>query len=61
MPSEAISPLQKAGEIDPEFDQAHFALGNAFRMLGRFDDATREWDICKQIKARKDVRGDTTK
>jgi len=52
-PQEAVGPLEKAAQADPDFDEAHFVLGKAFRMLGRTHDAEREWNICKQIKARK--------
>jgi tetratricopeptide (TPR) repeat protein len=55
-PKEALSPLEKAAEADPNFDQAHFVLGKAYQMLGRPLDAQREWRICKQIKARKNVQ-----
>jgi tetratricopeptide (TPR) repeat protein len=55
-PKEAIKPLQKATEVDPGFDQTHFVLGKAYRILGRSEDAAREWDICKQIKARKNAQ-----
>ena len=55
-PQEAVSPLEKAIQVDPDFDQAHFILGKAYRMLGRPRDAEREWNISKQIKARKNVQ-----
>ena len=54
-PQEAVSPLERATTADPDFDEAHFVLGKAYRMLGRSRDAEREWDICKRIKARKNV------
>jgi Flp pilus assembly protein TadD len=55
-PQDALNPLQKAAKVDPDFDQAHFVLGKAYRMLGRLQEATREFNICKQIKARKNVQ-----
>lgn len=54
-PQEAVNPLEKATFADPDFDEAHFVLGKAYRILGRTRDAEHEWDICKQIKARKNV------
>lgn len=55
-PGEAVGPLRKSAEADPDFDQAHFVLGNALRKLGQPKDAAREFQICKQIKARKNVQ-----
>jgi len=55
-PREAVLPLENAVKADPDFDEAHFVLGKAYRMLGRLHDAEREWNICKQIKARKNVQ-----
>jgi Flp pilus assembly protein TadD len=55
-PKEALDPLQKVTEIDPDSDQAYFLLGRAYKMLGRSNDAAQAWNICKQIKARKNVQ-----
>ena len=55
-PQQAVAPLQKAAEVDPDFDEAHFVLGKAYRLLDRPRDAEREWNICKQIKERKNVQ-----
>lgn len=55
-PGEAVTPLEKAIDADPDFDEAHFVLGKAYRMTGRLHDAQREWEICRQIKARKNVQ-----
>lgn len=55
-PQDALIPLRNATEVDPDSDQAHYVLGKAYKMLGRFQDAKREWNICKQIKARRNVQ-----
>ncbi len=42
--------LEHALEIDPKNYMAHYLLGQAYRALGRTDDATREYQAAAQIE-----------
>ena len=42
--------LEHALEIDPKNYMAHYLLGQAYRALGRADDATREYQAAAQIQ-----------
>ena len=57
-PQEAMGPLEKATEADPNFIGPHYVLGRAYQMLGRTRDSEQQWNICKQIRARKGARSD---
>ena len=51
LPDEAIAPVRRSTEVDPDFAQAHFVLGRAFRMPGRSQEANQEQNLCRQIQA----------
>jgi Tfp pilus assembly protein PilF len=42
--------LEHALEIDPKNYMAHYLLGQAYRALGRTDDANREYQTAQQIQ-----------
>jgi tetratricopeptide (TPR) repeat protein len=42
--------LEHALEIDPKNYMAHYLLGQAYRVLGRIDDANREFQTAEQIQ-----------
>ena len=46
----AVDYLQRAVEIDPENDAAHYRLAQAYRQLGRIEDAERELDEFRRIR-----------
>jgi tetratricopeptide (TPR) repeat protein len=48
-PSMAKMYLQHALEMDPKNYMAHYLLGQAYRALGRTDDAAREYHTAEQI------------
>jgi tetratricopeptide (TPR) repeat protein len=43
--------LERALQMDPKNYMAHFLLGQAYRTLGRSDDAAREYQAAEQIQA----------
>jgi tetratricopeptide (TPR) repeat protein len=43
--------LEHALQMDPKNYMAHYLLGQAYRALGRSDDATREYQAAEQIQA----------
>jgi tetratricopeptide (TPR) repeat protein len=43
--------LEHALQVDPRNYMAHYLLGQAYRALGRTDDATREYRAAEQIQA----------
>lgn len=45
----AVEEYRKALEVDPEMEEAHFRLANAYRMKGEADKARVELDIYKHI------------
>jgi Flp pilus assembly protein TadD len=51
-PKQAVEPLRKAIELDPNYVQAHYSLGTAFRKLGRTAEASREIAMSEQIQSR---------
>jgi Flp pilus assembly protein TadD len=51
-PKQAIEPLRKAIELDPNYVQAHYSLGTALRKLGRPAEAAREIAMSERIQAR---------
>jgi Tfp pilus assembly protein PilF len=42
--------LEHALEIDPKNYMAHYLLGQAYRALGRTDDASREYQAAAKIQ-----------
>src|SRR5262245_12041053 len=48
---EAVKYLRNAVELAPSFYQAHNELGVAYRELGRFDDAEREFMTAHQLNS----------
>ena len=44
-PKEAISHLEKAIQLDPEFGVAYFNLGNAYLNQGNLDEAQKAYDL----------------
>ena len=50
-PSMAKMYLEHAFEMDPKNYMAHYLLGQAYRALGRTDDAAREYHAAEQIHA----------
>jgi tetratricopeptide (TPR) repeat protein len=50
---EAITHLEIAAKLDSESDYIHYQLQSAYRRVGRKEDADREAQIYKDIKARK--------
>jgi len=43
--------LEHALQMDPRNYMAHYLLGQAYRALGRTDDAAREYQAAEQIQA----------
>ena len=50
-PSMAKMYLEHALQMDPKNYMAHYLLGQAYRALGRTDDAAREYHAAEQIQA----------
>ena len=48
---ESIPYLETATKLDPSYDYAHYQLQIAYRRAGRIDDANRELEVYKEIKA----------
>jgi Tfp pilus assembly protein PilF len=46
--AEAIAPLETAVKLDPASPIAHFQLANAYKSMGRKQDAAREFALLKQ-------------
>ena len=49
---EAIAPLNTAAKQQPDNPQTHFQLANAYRMVGRTEDAARELQLQKEASDR---------
>jgi len=49
--AEAIPYLETATKLDPTYDYAHYQLQLAYRRAGRTEEASRELQIYKEIKA----------
>lgn len=49
----AISHLEQAARVSPDTDYIHYQLQAAYRKASRVQDADRELEIYKEIKARK--------
>lgn len=59
-PQTALLYLQRAGKMDPSNYMTHALLGQAYRALGREDDAKKEIDIAAQIHEREQTRLEPT-
>jgi tetratricopeptide (TPR) repeat protein len=55
--AESIPYLETATKLDPAYDYAHYQLQLAYRRAGRTEDANRELQIYKEIKAGSRNRG----
>jgi hypothetical protein len=51
-PLDAVSVLTKATSLEPRHAHAHFGLGMAYRVVGRRDDALREYETLKSLDAK---------
>jgi len=51
-PGKALSPLEEAVALNPDFTKAHYQLGNALARLGRPEEAAHERALSVQIQAR---------
>jgi len=51
-PAEAVEKYRRALALDPNYIQAHWRLGNAYRQLGRFDEAIREAEVAVTLTQR---------
>jgi tetratricopeptide (TPR) repeat protein len=49
---EAVAAMREAINIYPDYFDAHFALGNEFRVKGRLDEAIAEFDMARRINPR---------
>ena len=50
--AEAVDPLETAAKLDPDNPTVHFALGTAYRRLGRDKDAAREFALQKSTSGK---------
>jgi tetratricopeptide (TPR) repeat protein/SAM-dependent methyltransferase len=50
-PAQALRHCKKATSLNPEFVEAHIALGDLLRLLGRYQDARRAYDVALQINS----------
>ncbi len=48
----ALAPLKHALDLDPSLIDAHFQLSEAYRQLGRLEDAQRETKLYEEMKAK---------
>ncbi|HSU32448.1 MAG TPA: tetratricopeptide repeat protein [Bryobacteraceae bacterium] len=51
-PASAVPRLRTAIALDPDYVQAHYALGTALRKLGQTAEASRELRAAEQIQAK---------
>lgn len=51
--TEAVEHLEAAARLNPEDANIHYQLGRAYRKLGRTAEAKEEFDLFRQIKARR--------
>jgi intraflagellar transport protein 88 len=51
-PAKSLTPLRKAIQLDPDYFQAHYQLGNALALLGHMDEAKKEREVCLSIQAK---------
>ncbi len=54
-PEQAVDPLRRAIELDPNSTQAHFVLGTALRRLGKTAEGVREQKLSEQIHQKQDA------
>jgi len=55
-PALAVRSLQRAIAMDPNNAISHHLLGQAYRDLGRTEDAERELKIAEQMQAKDDAK-----
>ena len=55
-PALAVRSLQRAIAMDPNNSISHHLLGQAYRDLGRADDAERELKLAEQLQTREDPK-----
>jgi len=51
--AEAVEHLEAAARLAPEEANTHYQLGRAYTKLGRTEDAQRQFEIFRQIKAKR--------
>ena len=51
--SEALRHLEAAAELDPRNSATHLALANAYRVLGRTADQSRELKLFRELEGLK--------
>ena len=49
-PEQALRHLLEAARLNPQNDVAHYRLAQAYRKLGRTDDAHREWTVFQKLR-----------
>jgi predicted Zn-dependent protease len=60
-PSTAVMYLERAQRMDPNNYMTHNLLGQAYRALGRTEDATRETQIAQRIQAASEPKLETVR
>jgi Flp pilus assembly protein TadD len=48
-----VEHLEAAARLAPEDANAHYQLGRAYTKLGRSEDAQRQFELVRQIKAKR--------
>jgi Flp pilus assembly protein TadD len=51
-----VRALQKAATMDPNNPTTHHLLGQAYRQLGKKDEAETELKLAEQLQSRSDAR-----
>jgi Flp pilus assembly protein TadD len=46
---EAVRELVRAGELDPQYAEPHYALGRVYRRLGRQEEARQALAVFRQL------------
>jgi tetratricopeptide (TPR) repeat protein len=54
-PEQALQHLEQSARLDPESSKIHFALFRTYRRLGRNDDAVREEEAFRKLKAKEEA------
>ncbi len=60
-PASAMTYLERAEKMDPSNYMTHSLLGQAYRSLGRTDDATREIQLSQKIQAASEPKLETVR
>jgi tetratricopeptide (TPR) repeat protein len=55
---EALSELQIAAKLDPELSKAHLALARVYRRAGRAEEAEKETELHRKLKASEEQNSD---